>query len=95
MSTDDEGPRWNVPRVGSASAEPVEETPKEPPKTEAEVRVRLATYDGMDEDEATRAWKRETLCATCVCANVCRVATVTGETMVVVARCLAYIPSPE
>ena len=54
--------------------------------------LKIAHYGGVSPEEAAEIWKAETLCLTCLSAGVCRIAAGTGEPLVVVSRCLAYIP---
>lgn len=77
-------------RPGSASEEesPEEESPEVLPKN-----LRVAHYDGAEPEEAARVWMSETLCVGCLSAGVCRVADGAEGPLVVVSRCLAYIPS--
>lgn len=77
-------------KPGFASAEP---DPEPDPGEEAARagRAGRAHYAGMSDAEAQETWKAETLCVTCLCAGVCRVAAGAEAPLVVVSRCLAYI----
>lgn len=74
-------------RPGFASEEPRDE---EEPKLEGKLGV--AHYAGMTEKEAAEAWAKETLCSTCLCQGVCRVAAAAQDSLVLVSRCLSYLP---
>lgn len=78
-------------RPGFASEEEPDPTTAKPklPKTLA-----LAHYADLTTEEATELWKSETLCTGCLLSSMCVVATQCPEPLVVVSRCLAYIPLP-
>lgn len=76
----------SVLRPGFASAEPEEAQER------IESPIGHAHYDGLTDVEAAETFKRETLCGRCLCAGVCRVAAAAEGPMVVVSRCLSFIP---
>ncbi len=53
-----------------------------------------AHYEGMQDSDAAEVWKAETLCLRCYHAPVCRHFQGADEALVVVSRCLAFIPAP-
>ena len=55
-------------------------------------RLGSAHYAGMKDEDAREVWKRETLCISCLSGQVCMVAAGVEEPLVVVSRCLAYLP---
>lgn len=55
-------------------------------------RVGFAHYSGVSAEEAAAVFKRETLCDSCLSSSVCKIAASVEEPLVVVSRCLAYIP---
>ena len=73
-------------RPGFASAEAVPEDPAPP------ADLHVAHYGGMDADEATATWERETLCTTCLLSPMCTVAAHTEAPRILIQRCLAYLP---
>jgi len=74
-------------RPGFASEEQAEDAEPLPKNLE------VAHYGGVTDVEAAGIWEAETLCLTCLCAGVCRIAVGTREPLVVVSRCLAYLPT--
>lgn len=52
-----------------------------------------AHYAGMEDEDAREVWKRETLCVSCLSGQVCMVAAGVEGPLVVVSRCLAYLPT--
>ncbi len=79
----------NELRPGFASEDPTEaeELPPLPKNLE------VAHYGGITAEEATKIWEAETLCLSCLCAGVCKIAAGTTEPLVVVSRCLSYLPT--
>lgn len=55
-------------------------------------RLGTAHYAGMEAEAASEVWKRETLCVSCLCGQVCMVAAGVEGPLAVVSRCLAYLP---
>jgi len=76
-----------VLRPGFASEEP---EPEEPAIDMT--RAEAAHYGGLTESQAAETWARETLCRTCLCQGVCRVAAAAEGPLVTVSRCLSYLP---
>ena len=75
-------------RPGFASEEDTEETPA-PILTG---NLKIAHYDGVSAEEAEKVWNQETLCGSCLAAPMCKVSEHTPGPLIVVARCLAYLP---
>ncbi|HHH31322.1 MAG TPA: hypothetical protein ENK57_23655 [Polyangiaceae bacterium] len=76
-------------RPGFAS----EEAPAPKPGPELKGDFARATYAGMSEEEASETWARETLCATCYHAEVCKLADGLETALVVISRCKVYSPA--
>ena len=76
-------------RPGFASEDPAEEEPR--PVLMGNLKI--AHYDGATAEEAEAMWQAETLCLSCVIADMCKVAQGTREPLVVISRCLSYIPA--
>lgn len=89
MNDDDDG----VLRPGFASEEP-ESAPNGQKDGAVEDVPRVTGYEDVHEQDAAELWQSETLCVTCMSAPVCRHAEGMHEALVVVSRCLAYLPVP-
>ncbi len=86
---------YSPPRPGAASHPDEHEAAKKAAAAEVPdpgSRLGFAHYSDMEADEAAAVFKRETLCVSCLCVSVCRVAAGVEEPLVVVSRCLAYLP---
>lgn len=57
-------------------------------------RPELATahYVGMTAEQAESTWNDQTLCTTCAAMHMCKVAMHCPDALVMITRCLAYIP---
>lgn len=78
-------------RPGFASEEPDDDL--EEPGPDPKTLMGQAHYAGMTPEEADAAFSAETLCTTCVCAPVCRVAEPAAKSLSVISRCVAFLPS--
>ena len=76
-------------RPGFAS----EEAPPAPRGPELKTDFARATYAGMSDADAGETWARETLCATCYHAEVCKLADGLETALVVISRCKVYSPA--
>lgn len=83
-----EGPPQEL-RPGFASEEV---QPTRAPEEPVPADLYTAHYGGMEADEALETWKRETLCFGCLKSNMCRVGVETAEPLIVVTRCVAFVP---
>ena|SRR3990172_2493693 len=79
---------YETPKVGSASLTDDQEVT---PIVDLS-RVGFAHYDGMSNEEATKTFREECLCAHCFLLPMCKVSAVIQESLTVVSRCLAYLP---
>lgn len=87
LDPDGYGPQ--APGSASVSADDEEDNGPEPG-----ARIKVAHYGDMTEKEADELWTQETLCLRCMVSPMCKVAEGTRESLVVVSRCLAYMPVP-
>jgi hypothetical protein len=78
---------YEPPKVGSALAEPADSD-----RSEKSIDLDPIHYAGIAEPRAV--WEAETLCTKCLIAPMCKVAEGTEAALVVVSRCLAFIPEP-
>ncbi len=95
MTEDDEG-RYGPQKPGGSNHSEEDETAEEAAKAELPdpgSRLESAHYAGMEEEDASEVWKRETLCVSCLSNRVCMIAAGIEGPLVVVSRCLAYLPS--
>lgn len=87
-------PEYGKIAPGFAGVEEPAPRPMGPPGEDQGSRMARAHYDGMEADEATEVWKRESLCAGCLHSQVCKFVTGATDALVVVSRCVAYLPAP-
>ena len=78
-------------KPGFASQEPVQaEIVSDVPVSGLLAR---AHYAGLQPEEASATWEREHLCTKCLHAQVCKYAADTDEALVVISRCLGFLPA--
>jgi hypothetical protein len=80
---------YEPPRPGAA----VQEEPEEPEEKPAPGEASRAHYAGMTDADAAEVWRRESICVRCASAAMCRVAQHIEAPLVVVTRCLGYLPT--
>lgn len=79
---------YEPPTLGDAS--PREPSPE--PEINPAGRMGTAHYAGISEEDAAKVWESETLCVSCLVGPMCCVGIKVQEPLIVVSRCLAYLP---